>query len=114
MTAPMDKTMTEAMNKEAIRAMPIEAIRERLSALPDWHVVEDGRGVRIRREFRFKDFGATMSFVNAAAWVAHRMDHHPDMSVHYSRCVVEYTTHDVGGVSELDIEAARRVDALLG
>ncbi len=105
MTAPMDNTVTKAMT--------IETIRERLIALPDWHVMDDARGVRIRREFRFKDFGATMAFVNAAAWVAHRMDHHPDMSVHYSRCVVEYTTHDVGGVSELDLDAARRVDALL-
>jgi 4a-hydroxytetrahydrobiopterin dehydratase len=101
------------MDKPMIKATPIETIRERLLALPGWHVVEDGGCVRIRREFRFKDFYATMSFVNAAAWVAHRMDHHPDMSVHYSRCVVEYTTHDVGGVSELDFEAARRVDALL-
>jgi 4a-hydroxytetrahydrobiopterin dehydratase len=54
-----------------------------------------------------------MAFVNAVAFVAHREDHHPDLSVHYNRCVVRFNTHDVGGISESDFECAARVDALL-
>jgi len=38
-----------------------------------------------------------MAFVNAVAWIAHRADHHPDLSVHYNRVVVSYSTHDAGG-----------------
>ena len=54
-----------------------------------------------------------MAFVNAVAFIAQDMDHHPDLSVHFSRCVVQYATHDVAGLSALDFAAAQRVDAWL-
>jgi len=51
--------------------------------------------------------------VNAVAWIAHVQDHHPDLSVHYDRCVVRLNSHDVGGISATDIECAHKIDALL-
>ncbi len=54
-----------------------------------------------------------MAFVNASAWVSHREDHHPDMSVHYNKCVVAYSTHDVGGITLNDVICATKLDALL-
>ena len=54
-----------------------------------------------------------MAFVNAVAFIAHAQDHHPDLSVHYNRCVVSLNTHDAGGISATDIECARKMDALL-
>jgi 4a-hydroxytetrahydrobiopterin dehydratase len=54
-----------------------------------------------------------MAFVNAVAFIAHTQDHHPDLSVHYSRCVVRFSTHDVQGLTETDFECASAVDALL-
>jgi pterin-4a-carbinolamine dehydratase len=39
-----------------------------------------------------------MAFVNALAFIANREDHHPDLGVHYDRCVVRFSTHDVGGL----------------
>jgi len=54
-----------------------------------------------------------MAFVNAVAFIAHTQDHHPDLSVHYNRCVVRYATHDVKGLSTTDFDCAARVDALL-
>ena len=50
---------------------------------------------------------------NAMAWIAHRADHHPDLSVHYGHCVVRWSTHDAGGITELDFHGAAQVDALL-
>jgi 4a-hydroxytetrahydrobiopterin dehydratase len=70
-------------------------------------------GQAIRREFRFKNFYETMAFVNAVAWISHREDHHPDLELGYNHCVVHYSTHATGGLSENDFICAARVDALL-
>jgi 4a-hydroxytetrahydrobiopterin dehydratase len=85
-------------------------LRELLPELPEWDLVEDGHA--ISRTFRFDDYHRTMAFVNALAFIAHREDHHPDLGVHYDRCVVRYSTHDVGGLSENDFICAAKVDAL--
>lgn len=84
---------------------------ERVAALPDWALAEDGAA--ITRTFRFADYYRTLAFVNALAYVAHEQDHHPDLSVHYDRCVVRYSTHDVGGLSENDFICATLADALV-
>lgn len=85
-------------------------VRELLPDLPGWELVEDGKA--LRRSFKFDDYYRTMSFVNALAHMANREDHHPDLSVHYDRCVVRYSTHDVGGLSENDFICAARADDL--
>ncbi|GAB6196277.1 4a-hydroxytetrahydrobiopterin dehydratase [Lysobacter xanthus] len=79
--------------------------------LPEWSVVEDGQA--LTRTFRFPDYYRTMAFVNALAWIAHEQDHHPDLGVHYDRCVVRYSTHDVGGLSDNDFICAAKADALV-
>ena len=53
-----------------------------------------------------------MAFVNAIAYVAHGQDHHPDLSVHYNRVEVVYSTHDAGGVTLNDCICAARTDQL--
>lgn len=82
-----------------------------LGALTGWSLGEDGES--ISRAFRFRNFHEVMEFVNALAWVAHREDHHPDLEVGYSRVLVRYTTHAIGGLSENDFICAARIDALL-
>ena len=76
----------------------------------DWSLTEDNTG--IRRTFKFKNYYQTIAFVNALAWVAHAEDHHPDLEVGYNRCVVNYSTHSVGGLSLNDFICAARIDAL--
>ena len=66
----------------------------------------------IGKTYEFKNYYQTMAFVNAVAWVSHREDHHPDMTVGYNKCRVEYTTHAVNGLSENDFICAAKVDAL--
>ncbi|HEX2595419.1 MAG TPA: 4a-hydroxytetrahydrobiopterin dehydratase [Luteimonas sp.] len=86
-------------------------IRELLPDVPGWELVEDGHA--LSKTFRFKDYHHTIGFVNALAWMANREDHHPDLSVHYDRCVVRFSTHDVGGLSENDFICAARTEALV-
>ena len=66
----------------------------------------------IRREFRFRDFYRTMSFVNALAHIANIEDHHPDLEVGYNYCHVTYTTHAIRGLSENDFVCAAKVDLI--
>ncbi len=67
----------------------------------------------IGKTFEFKNYYQTMAFVNAVAWLSHREDHHPDMSVGYNKCHVDYSTHSVNGLSENDFICAAKVDTLL-
>jgi 4a-hydroxytetrahydrobiopterin dehydratase len=70
-------------------------------------------GSLIRKTFTFRNYYETMAFVNAAAYVAHREDHHPDMLVGYKTCGVSYTTHAIGGLSENDFICAATLDELV-
>ncbi len=95
------------------RALSATEIVTRLSAAPGWKLAGDGPDVAIEKTYTFGNYYETISFVNAVAFVANAQDHHPDLSVHYNRCVVRFNTHDVKGLSETDFECAAQVDALL-
>ena len=95
------------------RALTPTEIVKRLADLPGWKLSGDGAEVAIEKSFQFADYYETIAFVNALAFVAHTLDHHPDLSVHYQRCVVRFSTHAVQGISETDFECAARADALL-
>jgi 4a-hydroxytetrahydrobiopterin dehydratase len=101
----------------ARRALSATEIVAKLVEIPGW-MLDGGGGsaddmVAIQKTFRFANYLETMSFVNAVAFIAERHDHHPDMSVHFNRCVVRFNTHDVNGISITDIECAAEVDALV-
>ena len=95
------------------RALTATEIVTRLAAAPGWKLSGDGADVAIEKTFAFANYYETVSFVNAVAFIANAQDHHPDLSVHYSRCVVRFNTHDVKGISETDFECAAQVDTLL-
>ena len=88
--------------------MNAEQIAQQLRDAPGWSL-HDGA---IEKRYDFADFHRTMAFVNAAAWVAHVEDHHPDLLVGYNRCTVRYSTHSVGGLSINDFICAAKLDAL--
>ncbi len=91
--------------------LSIDQSRELLSSLKtDWMLSEDGK--TLSQEFRFPAFGRTMAFVNAVAWVATTEGHHPDMEVGYGRCLVNFTTHSIGGLSDNDFICAAKIDRL--
>jgi 4a-hydroxytetrahydrobiopterin dehydratase len=85
-----------------------QEIRNLLKQIPGW---EHANG-RIAKSYSFKNYYQTMAFVNAAAWISHREDHHPDITVGYNQCRVEYWTHAIGGLSENDFICAAKLDKL--
>lgn len=92
---------------------PLErAAADRLLAQisPAWTLT--GNAGAIRREFAFRDFYRTMSFVNALAHIANIEDHHPDLEVGYNYCRVTFTTHAIHGLSENDFVCAAKVDLI--
>jgi 4a-hydroxytetrahydrobiopterin dehydratase len=76
----------------------------------EWKLAEDAAS--IRREYKFKDFYRTMSFVNALAHIANLEDHHPDLEVGYGYCRVVFTTHAIKGLSENDFICAAKIDRI--
>ncbi|MDM0012728.1 4a-hydroxytetrahydrobiopterin dehydratase [Variovorax sp. J22P168] len=95
------------------RALSATEIVASLARLDGWKLTGDGADVAIEKTYAFANYFETIAFVNALALVAHRQDHHPDLSVHYNRCVVRFNTHDVKGLSATDFECAAQADALL-
>jgi 4a-hydroxytetrahydrobiopterin dehydratase len=75
-----------------------------------WVLTENAHA--IRREFGFRDFYRTMSFVNALAHIANIEDHHPDLEVGYNYCRVTFSTHAIRGLSENDFVCAAKVDLI--
>ncbi len=65
---------------------------------------------RISRVFYFKNYYQTIAFVNLVAWLSHQENHHPDLSVHYQKCIVDYSTHAIGGLSENDFICAAKIN----
>ena len=90
------------------KALSEADIATNLGMLADWKRVEN----EIVKTFTFKNYHETMAFVNASAWVSHREDHHPDIGLHYNRCVVHYSTHDAGGITLNDFICAAKLDEL--
>ena len=85
-----------------------QQVQPMLKGLEGWAL--DGK--MIAKTYRFANYFETMAFVNAAAWVSHREDHHPDMAVGYNECRVAYVTHAIDGLSENDFICAAKLDAL--
>jgi 4a-hydroxytetrahydrobiopterin dehydratase len=89
-------------------ALPTPEVQNRLATLPGWALVD---GALFRR-FEFKDFVQAFSFMTAAALVAEAKNHHPDWRNVYRTVEVRLSTHDAGGITDLDFELAQRLDAL--
>ena len=83
--------------------------RDNLRAtLAQWRVGDE----RIKRQWQFSDFSEAFAFMTRVALLAETKQHHPNWSNVYNRVTIELTTHDLGGLSNLDAELARSIDAL--
>ena len=77
--------------------------------LPDWSV----QGERLHRDLQFNSFVEAFGFMAQVALLAESKNHHPNWSNVYNRVSIDLTTHDLGGLSSLDVELAAAIDALL-
>ena len=84
-----------------------DEIGRRLAALPGWEL----SGKEIRRVYTFPDFKRSMAFVTRVAGLAEAMDHHPDILINYSRVTLTLTSHDAGGLTDLDFRLAGQIDS---
>ncbi len=94
------------MNK--IRKLNADELDKALSRIPAWHI-ERGK---LYRCFRFDNFIRAFAFMSGVALEAQAMDHHPEWSNVYDTVHIRLTTHDAGGISELDFVLAEKIDAL--
>ena len=85
-----------------------DEVGQLLRQLDGWEHVNG----RIVKTYTFTNHYQVLAFVNAAAWISHREDHHPDMSIGYNKCRVEYMTHAIGGLSDNDFICAAKLDRL--
>jgi len=112
----MNPELAALANLAALDCRPAAALlsaaelQQRMKALAGWSHADK----RLTKTFKFGNYYETMAFVNAIAYIAHRQDHHPDLSVHYNRVEVVYSTHDAGGVTLNDCICAAKVEALAG
>jgi 4a-hydroxytetrahydrobiopterin dehydratase len=87
-----------------------DARKTALAKLPGWSDVP-GRDA-VTRKFVFKDFNAAFGFMTRAALVAEKMDHHPEWFNVYKNVEVTLSTHDAGGVTELDVKLAEAMNRI--
>jgi 4a-hydroxytetrahydrobiopterin dehydratase len=98
MVIAMRKKLTAAERKAA------------LNSLTGWEMVA-GRDA-LTKKFQFRDFNAAWGFMSRVALVAERMDHHPEWLNVYNRVDVTLSTHDAGGLTQLDVKLAKTMNAL--
>ena len=80
-----------------------------LTGLPLW----SGDGEGIRRSIQLPGFPEAVAALVRIAFVAETMDHHPDVDLRWRTLHLTLVSHSAGGVSDLDLQLARRIDALL-
>jgi 4a-hydroxytetrahydrobiopterin dehydratase len=86
--------------------------KQALGKLDGWSEVS-GRDA-ITRKFVFKNFNEAFGFMTRAALIAEKLDHHPEWLNVYKTVEVTLSTHDAGGVTELDVKLAEAMNRLAG
>jgi 4a-hydroxytetrahydrobiopterin dehydratase len=83
-------------------------IKEKLANLSGWNI--DGK--KLTNRYKFKNFVQSLEFVNKVGKLAESHNHHPDIEFGWGYAVITFTTHDAGGLTELDFKLAQEVDNL--
>jgi 4a-hydroxytetrahydrobiopterin dehydratase len=92
------------------KKLSVDAIQVGLDELERWTLLDE----KLHREFRFESFVAAFGFMASAAIEAEKMDHHPEWFNVYNKVSVDLTTHDAGGITELDFQLAKKMNQLAG
>lgn len=85
-------------------------IQENLAQVDGW-TIENGK---LHKEFQFDNFVSAFGFMTQLALVAESLNHHPEWFNVYNRVTIDLTTHDAGGISDLDFQWAKQADAISG
>jgi len=91
-----------------VPAMSKEQADELLKQVPTWKIVD----WKVTKEFKFKNFLEAMEFVNKVAEIAEQEQHHPDITINYSKVSIVTWTHAINGLSENDFILAAKIDQI--
>jgi 4a-hydroxytetrahydrobiopterin dehydratase len=83
-------------------------IAARFGEIPKWTRV----GQILERTWTFKDFPEALAFINRVGKLAEAANHHPDIHNSWNRVTLRLTTHDRGGLTNLDFDLATKIDGL--
>jgi 4a-hydroxytetrahydrobiopterin dehydratase len=83
------------------------SIQRELGNLPGW----TRRGDVITKTFQFRDFLTGIDFVAEVAKAADAADHHPDIDIRYTKVTCALSTHSAGGITQMDLDMAKKIDA---
>ena len=86
------------------------AIQRELGNLTGW----SRRGDAITKTFQFRNFLTGIDFVSAIAKAAEAADHHPDIDIRYTKITCTLSTHSAGGITQMDLDMARKIDLAQG
>ncbi len=85
-----------------------EEVDAALANIPRWKAEND----RLRRRFSFPNFAESLAFINKVGEAAEALDHHPDIKMGWGYAEIETTTHDRSGITDMDLELARKINEL--
>ncbi|HVJ07997.1 MAG TPA: 4a-hydroxytetrahydrobiopterin dehydratase [Acidisarcina sp.] len=84
-----------------------ETVQHKLQSIPDWNLEQH----EIVRTFSFPDFITALQFVNRVGENAEALGHHPDIDIRYNKVRLALTSHDAGGLTEMDFSLAASCDS---
>ncbi len=93
--------MAELLSKDELKRL--------MKKVPEWEL----EGKKISRTIEFDGFAEAVDFINDVAEIAEDEGHTPDIDIRESKVILMLTTHDAGGITELDIDVAARLDNLI-
>ena len=82
-------------------------LNHHLKELDDWTIKND----KLFKVFKFADFAQAFEFMSLVAITAETMDHHPEWPNVYNTVEINLVTHSEGGITELDIDLAKKIDS---
>ena len=80
--------------------------KKMLASFPGWEI----NPKEIKKTFRFPSFLTAISFVNRISVEAEKANHHPDIDIRYNKVQITLSTHSEGGITEKDIELAKKIE----
>ncbi len=92
------------------RKLTESEIQSALESLAGWRLKEG----KLHREYTFTDFAHAFGFMAAAAVMAEGLNHHPEWCNVWNRVSIDLTTHDAGGITELDVQLAAKMEEIAG
>jgi len=99
---------------KSLKPFDLERAEEYMVDVKGWELLKAENGLKISREFKFKDFVESLEFVNKVGDLAETEGHHPDILMHsWNKVVVTLYTHSIGGLSENDYILAAKINTIL-